>query len=76
MNYNLAQSWLFYEIAPVYRVIIWRNRIFLLTLRQIIKNGDMEKWFGHIMDAKEVDQLQRWITQPRNPQDADFSLLS
>ena len=39
MNYNLAQSQLFYEIAPSYRVIVWRNRTFLLTLRQNINDA-------------------------------------
>lgn len=60
MNYNLAQSLLFYEIAPVYRVIIWRNRMFLLTLRQNINNEDMEK--AIIGRENEKRELKKYIS--------------
>jgi len=45
MSYNLAQSHKKVKIAPVYRAIIWRNRIFLLTLRQNINNRGYGKGY-------------------------------
>jgi len=36
--HNLALSQLFCKIAPYYSIIIWRNQIFLLTLRQNIND--------------------------------------
>ena len=50
----------FYGIAPVYRVIIWRNRLFFVTLRQIINNDDMEK--SIIGREKEKMELKKYIS--------------
>ncbi|MDY4481250.1 MAG: hypothetical protein SPE21_03570 [Candidatus Cryptobacteroides sp.] len=37
INYNLAESRQKTSIAPDYKMIIWRNRVFFLTLRQVKK---------------------------------------
>lgn len=60
----LAQSRLFYEIAPVYRVIIWRNRLFFVTLRQIInKKSELTPVFFKVnMSRKDiVNQISQAI---------------
>ena len=60
----MAQSRLFCEIAPVYRVIIWRNRLFFVTLRQIINNDDMEK--SIIGREKEKMELKNYISSEQS----------
>ena len=60
MSYNLAQSRKKVKIAPVYRIIIWRNLIFLLTLRQNVNNEDMEK--AIIGREKEKRGLKKYIS--------------
>lgn len=46
----MAQSQYFSEIAPLYKLIIWRNRVFLLTLRQYL---NMVIWKILLLDARK-----------------------
>ena len=51
----MAQSRLFYEIAPIYSIIIWRNRMNFLTLRQKINTNEIWKEYNN-MYARKVNK--------------------
>lgn len=47
----MALSQLFCKIAPYYNIIIWRNQIFLLTMRQNINDTI---WKNRLLVVRKV----------------------
>ena len=47
----MAQSRFFWQIAPYFDVILWRNLDFFVTLRHSINLKSVKKWKVLLLDA-------------------------